>query len=425
MTFLIILIIFLLLLSAFFSSSETGLTASSEAKLHKLRSENHVNADKVLKLLKDKDNLLSSLLIINNGVNILAATIATSIAIAKYGQEWIFLTALIVALIIIIFCDMLPKTYAFENPEKVALFSAPILIWFIKILKPINYVITKFVNFLLLPFSSSTTKHITDIDVRDVLKGTIDYHHEEGDVVKEDRHMLGSILDMESATLSQIMHHRKDLEAISINLPIEKIISKVFESTYTRIPLYKNNVENIIGIIHSKTLMRALYAAGNDAAKVDIEKIMVAPWFVPDTTTLKDQLMNFRAKRNHFAIVVDEYSSILGFITLEDILEVIVGNIEDEYDVSPHNIQKLEDGSLIVEGSLNLRELNRALDFDLPTEASTIAGLIIRQTEIIPDVNQIFSFYGYRFEILKKNRNQITKIKISKIQEAQTSSEEH
>ena len=415
MTILILLIAFLILCSAFFSCSETGLTGASEAKIHKLKSEGNKRAEKVTKLIKDK-NLISSIMIANNAVNISASSIATALTIQHFGEASIIYISIVMTFVIIIFGEILPKTYAFENPEKVSLAVAPIFIWIVKLLKPINYFISKIVNLLLIPFRLSAGHGLTDFDAKDVIKGAIDYHHEEGEVVTEDKIMLGSILDMESTTVSEIMHHRKDMEIISINKPIEEIVSKVLASAHTRIPVYKNTAENIIGILHSKNLARALYAVGNDSSKLELEKIITEPWFVPETTSLKDQLVNFRQKRNHFAIIVDEYGAIAGFITLEDLLEEIVGNIEDEHDISKYNIETEEDGSFVVDGAIPIRDLNRELDLSLPNdEATTIAGLIILETELIPNVGQIFSINGFRFEILKKKRNQITRVKISKI----------
>jgi Mg2+/Co2+ transporter CorB len=415
MTILIFLVIFLIFVSAFFSCSETALTGSSEAKIHKLKTEGSKRAEKVTRLIKDK-NLISSIMIANNAVNISASAIATALTIEHFGESSLVYISIIMTFVIIIFGEILPKTYAFENPEKVSLAVAPIFIWIVKILKPINYFIGKIVNVLLLPLRLSKGKGLTDFDAKEVIKGAIDFHHEEGEVVTEDKNMLGSILDLETTTVSEIMHHRKDMEIVSLSRTTDEIISKVLASAHTRIPVYKNTAENIVGILHSKTLARALYAEGNDSSKVEIEKIITEPWFVPETTTLKDQLVNFRQKRNHFAIVVDEYGAIIGFITLEDLLEEIVGNIEDEHDVSQYNIEVTEDGSFIVDGAIPIRDINREMNLDLPNdEATTIAGLIILETELIPEVGQIFSIHGFRFEILKKKRNQITRVKISKI----------
>jgi Mg2+/Co2+ transporter CorB len=413
LTLYIIISLILLLLSAFFSASETGITAASEAKIHNLKNDGSKAAGRVSELQKQGDKLISTILIGNNIANTALTAMVTACTYHYLDEDAVYYTTIIIALVIIIFAEVLPKTIAINNPEKVALlFSIP-LYYLIKIFTPINLLVKKIVG--VFTWIMRIHKIKDDFDGKETLRGAIELHHDEGDVYKDDKDMLGAILDLAHTEVSDVMRHRKDMEVIDINQSNENFIKAVTNSTYSRIPVYDGNPDNIIGIIHTKTLMRAINSA-TEASKLEIKKILKDPWFVPETTTLKEQLMAFRERHQHFALVVDEYGSILGLITLEDILEEIVGDIEDEFDVDFHIITDNNDGSYTIDGSLPIRDLNRELDWDLPTDgASTIAGLIIDEAEIIPSISQIFNFHGYRFEILKKKRNQITKIKISQL----------
>jgi Mg2+/Co2+ transporter CorB len=408
-------IFFLLFLSAFFSGSETGLTGTDRAKIHKLKLEGDKKAQRVSKLLDDKDKLITTILLGNNLVNIAATSLATSLAISYYGDEGVFLVTAILTLVVLIFAEVLPKTYAIKNSEKVALLVATPFILITKILTPFTWFVDTLVKFFTKIFGMKNDEAMEDImHGTDALKGAIEMHHEEGSVIKDDRDMLGSILELSETEVHEVMKHRKDMETIDISMSNEEIVNMVLKSQYTRIALYENNQDNIIGTIHTKTLMRTLnIECGGDYSKLDVRAIMTDPWFVPATTSLKEQLINFKEKHSHFALVVDEYGSLLGLITLEDILEEIVGNIEDEYDIEYHLIEEKTDGSFIVDGSIPIRDLNREMDWNLPSDdANTIAGLLINDAEIIPSEGQAFNFYDMRIEVLEKENNQIKKLKI-------------
>lgn len=408
------IIIALLIFSAFFSGSETGLTAASRAKIHKLKSEGSKRANKVYNLLKNKDRLITTILLGNNLVNIAASSLATMVALEYFGDEGVFIVTLLLTIIVLVFSEVLPKSYALKNPESVALNVSHIFDILIKILFPITFLIEKFVNLFIKLFKLEKSAIEELMPGEEALKGAIEMHHAEGDVVKEDKNMLGSILDMNKITVYDIMRHRKDMFILDINIPKEDMVKAVLSSNYTRIPLYSEDSDNIIGVIHVKDLMRHInHHCEGKLDNLNITDVMQEPWFVPERTSLKDQLLNFREKHSHFALVVDEYGSLQGLVTLEDILEEIVGEIEDEHDIGSEPIEITEEGKYIIEGSMAIRDLNRELDWNLPTEdAATLAGLIIQESEIIPEENRIFNYFGFTFRILKRENNQLKLIEV-------------
>jgi Mg2+/Co2+ transporter CorB len=238
--------------------------------------------------------------------------------------------------------------------------------------------------------------------------------HKEGGVVREDRDMLGGLLDLKELEVYDVMVHRMKMRTIDGELPPHEIVREVLASPYTRMPVWKTTPENITGILHAKDLLRALDLAGGDASKLDLASIVSVPWFIPASTTLQSQLKAFLQKRTHFALVVDEYGAVLGMVTLEDILEEIVGDITDEHDVSVQGLRLQPDGSVIVDGAVPVRDLNRAMEWTLPDEeATTVAGLVIHEARSIPEPPQTFTFHGFRFQVLRRSRNRITQLRIA------------
>jgi Mg2+/Co2+ transporter CorB len=226
--------------------------------------------------------------------------------------------------------------------------------------------------------------------------------------------MLRSILDLDEVEVSEIMTHRKDVAMLDADQRSEQIVEQVLQSPYTRMPLFRENPDNVIGVLHTKPLFKEVRSLGADLSGLEVTRAAAKPWFIPETTTLLDQLQAFRERHEHFALVVDEYGALMGVVTLEDILEEIVGEISDEQDILVRGVRPQADGSLIVNGNVTIRDLNREFDWRLPDEeASTIAGLILRESRLIPAVGQVFEFHRFRFEILRRQRNQITSIKIA------------
>ncbi|MEM7446201.1 MAG: HlyC/CorC family transporter, partial [Pseudomonadota bacterium] len=383
-------IILLLLISGFFSGSETALTAASRARMHQLEKEGDKRAKTVNRLREHKERLIGGILLGNNLVNILASALATSLLLSLVGEAAVALATVIMTLLILIFSEVLPKTYAIHRAEGTALAVARVLSWVVAILAPITRGITSVVRLLLRLFGTDI-RDVGVTDYVDELRGAIELHRGPELEVDEERAMLRSILELSDVEVSEIMTHRKNLVAIDADLPPEQIVAEVIESPFTRLPLWRDDSDNIVGILHAKDVLRAVRTADGDASKIDVQEISTRPWFIPDTTTLRDQLQAFRARRGHFALVVDEYGSLQGVVTLEDILEEIVGEIDDEHDQPVTGITPQANGSYIVDGSVTIRDLNRQFEWDLPDEqASTVAGLVLHEAQRIPQVGQIF-----------------------------------
>tara|TARA_R110002110_G_scaffold107622_9_gene269235 strand:+ start:2721 stop:4013 length:1293 start_codon:yes stop_codon:yes gene_type:complete len=407
-------IILLLLFSAFFSGSETALTAASRARMHRLAEDGSKRAHMVLRLTEDRERLIGAVLLGNNLVNILASALATSLFIALFGDAGIVYATLVMTAVVLIFAEVAPKTFAITNTDRVALAVVPVLRVVTFVFGPITAAVQFIVRHTLRVFGYDVDDMRYVLSAHDELRGAINLHHHEGSVVKIDRDMLGGILDLRDLEVSDIMVHRKSIAMIDAAKPNRAIISQALASPHTRIPLWRDEQENIVGILHAKDLLRALAGAGWNPDTVDILSIATKPWFVPDTTTLQDQLNAFLRRKAHFALVVDEYGALMGLITLEDILEEIVGDISDEHDLEVAGVRMQPDGSVVVNGTVPVRDLNRAFEWSLPDdEATTIAGLVIHEARTIPDVGQTFTFHGFRFEILRRQRNQVAQIRIN------------
>jgi len=415
-TFLIIgSIVLLLCCSGFFSGSETALTATSRARMHRLGAEGDKSADLVTKLTDDRERLIGAILLGNNFVNNLSTALATSLFVTLFGEgSGVALATFVMTALVLIFAEVLPKTYAIINSDRFAMFvSRPISI-VVVLFAPVVLAVQFIVRRTLRTFGANIEPGQHILSARDELRGAIDLHHREGAVQSEDRAMLGGLLDLHELEVADVMVHRKNMDLVDAAQPTEVIINQVLSSQHSRIPLYKDDQENIIGVLHAKDLLRALGRVNWDISQVSIEDLLTKPWFVPETTSLNEQLQAFRVRRMHFAIVVDEYGAIMGLVTLEDIIEEVVGEIADEHDRVVVGVRPQPDGSYNVDGSVAIRDLNRALDWGLPDdEATTIAGLVIHEAQAIPDPGQVFSFYGFKFEVLRRQRNQITALRIT------------
>jgi Mg2+/Co2+ transporter CorB len=413
-------ILLLILLSGFFSGSETALTAASKARLTQLARKGSKGAETVVKLKDDSDSLIGAILIGNNIANILASALATSAMIALVGENGVAVATLVMTILVVIFAEVLPKTYAINNAEKMALVVAPAIRGLVWILTPFTWTTRTIVGLALRLFGVRASAGLGHDEREEELRGLIELHAGGGEEVEHERAMLRSILDLADVDVSEIMTHRSSVRMIDADLPLQALLDQVLESPFTRMPLWRDDQDNIVGVLHIKQLLRAIRKSGGTAPEsLDIMAIANDPWFIPDTTTLLDQLQAFRERREHFAVVVDEYGSFMGVVTLEDILEEIVGDILDEHDVAVAGVRPQPDGSFVIEGSVTIRDLNREFEWDLPdAEASTIAGLVLYEARRIPDVGQEFSFHGFRFRILRRHRNQITLLRLTPISEA-------
>lgn len=406
----------LLLLSAFFSGSETALTAASRGKLRSLADKGSVGARRALKITEDSERLIGAVLLGNNLVNILAAALATSLFTRIYGDSGVALATLVMTLLVLVFAEVMPKTYAITNPETAATRVSPIIALLILILTPIVNAVRWYVRLTLKVFGVPTDPDSSVLAMREEIAGTIALGHSEGAVQKDDRDRLLGALDLKDREVEEIMLHRKDIEMIDADADPELILNQCLNSSYTRLPVYQSEPENVIGVVHAKDLLRAVHKLTGTASIKDFKVLDVSmtPYFVPETTTLDDQMREFLRRRAHFALVVDEYGALQGLITLEDILEEIVGEITDEHDTNIDTpVEKSADGHMLVDGSMTIRDLNRATDWSLPDEdANTIAGLVIHESQSIPAKGQVFSFHGFRFEVLERIDNRITRLKI-------------
>ncbi|GJL98214.1 MAG: membrane protein [Hyphobacterium sp.] len=407
-------IVLLLLMSAFFSGSETALTAVSRARMLQLEKEGRMAANRVTRLTEDRERLIGGILLGNNLVNILASAIATAVFLQIFGEHGVVYATLVMTALVLIFAEVLPKTYALSNPDRFALAVSWPILQFVRVFAPVVSAVQAIVRFALRLIGARVEGPV--LSSHEELRGHIDLHHQEGGVIKDDRDMLGGVLDLHELTVDDVMVHRKNIAMIDASLPVSKIVAAALNSPHTRLPLYLDDAENIVGVLHARDLARALLKASGDATAIDLEKVKREPWFVPETTELLDQLNAFREKREHFALAVDEYGALMGLVTLEDILEEIVGEIEDEHDIVVDGVRMEADGVWLVDGHTPIRDVNRALDWDLPDEeAVTMAGLVIHESQTIPDIGQVFSFFGARFEIVERLRNQIVRLRVQEL----------
>lgn len=400
--------------SGFFSGSETALTASSRARMHTLEKQGDERAKLVNRLLTARERLIGGILIGNNVVNTLAASLTTGILLTVFGEVGIVYATIVVSVVVIVFSEILPKTVAINFPDRVALIVAKPISWVVALLGPVTMAIEAFIRALVRLFGMKLGENANILSATEELRGQVDLLHKEGGVAKAERDMLGGLLDLRELAVEDVMVHRTRMRMIDADLPPESIVREVLTSPHTRLPLWRGRHENIVGILHAKDLLRALDAVGGDASQLKIDQIALEPWFVPDRTSLRDQLRAFLGKKTHFALVVDEYGEVQGLVTLEDIIEEIVGDIKDEHDVAVSGVRVQADGSVNVDGSVPIRDLNRVMDWNLPDEeATTIAGLVIHEAQLIPETGQAFTFHGFRFQVLRKTRNRITLLRIT------------
>lgn len=413
-----IVVLILLVISAFFSGAETAVLTVSQAKVNKLKNEGNKRAIALFKLREDKEGFIGSILLGNNFINIGASVIATEACIEAFGDNStaLFVTTSIMTILILIISDVIPKTYAVRHAEFVALGLTPVVTMLTVALSPMVKIVKFLVNALLKIFDRKTKSN--DMSALETIKSTIEMHHQEGEVVSDYKYMLGGIIDLEKIKVEKIMVHRNEFLSVNINLEPIEIIKILVQCPYSRIPAWRDKPENIVGVLHMKDLNKVLLQK-KDLEKItrhDIEKLARAPWFIPNTTTLKTQMLAFRTQHYPFAFVVDEYGELEGLVTLEDIIEEVVGQIEDEYDVSNKGIYKINsDHSVVATGNTSIRDINRELEWNIDDkEATTVGGLLFHLAQGIPDKGESFRSKNYLLTMLKKKKNKILKVKISR-----------
>jgi len=419
----------LMLFSAFFSGSETALTGVSRARMHQLEKDGEEEGAKHVNwLIHNREQMVGALLLGNTFVNIASSALVTSVLLAIFGNAGVAAATLITTALVLVFCEVLPKTYAITNSDFVALRVARPVRVAVRVFSPVVGAVAWLVALMLRAMGVRSQGLVDDKEeaaeaAAEELRGAIDLHHIQGAVQTSDRNMLGGILDLKDLQVADVMIHRKSMTMIDGDLPPEEVLDRVLSQPHTRLPVYKGDPDNIVGVLHAKDLLRAVSRAQGNVKAANVMSIVAKPWFIPDTTMLTDQLRAFLQRRVHFALVVDEYGALQGLITLEDILEEIVGEIRDEHDVPVSGVRQQSDGSVNVDGWVTIRELNRAMNWNLPDEeATTIAGLVIHEAQTIPDVAQVFSFHGFKFEVLRRQKNQITALRITPPQAAEPAS---
>lgn len=359
------------------------------------------------------EHVIGTILLGNACVNSFIAILSAQVFGAYFGDVGAVYAGIAATIVIFVLGEVLPKTFAINNADRSALTLAPLVLFLVRLTHPITHVTQIICSSILRLFGVKVINEPGAEERIEELRGAIALHAGADEEIREAGRMLHSILDLEDVPVSDIMAHRRNVTMIDVEQPLEQLVAEVLQSQHTRLPLYRGEPDNIIGVLHAKALLRAVQANQWKLDGIDIVSLASPPWFIPDQTDLLAQLKAFRSRREHFAMVVDEYGALMGIVTLEDILEEIVGDISDEHDVTVEGVAPQTDGSLDMDGTVTIRDLNREYGWRLPDEeASTIAGLVLHEAQQIPSPGQVFSFHGFRFEILERQRNQITRLKV-------------
>src|SRR5271156_2170360 len=407
-------IVICLVVSAFFSASETALTASSRAAMNRLEKHGNRDASIVNRLLATRERLLGAILFANNLTNIAASTLATGLLLAFFGKTGVIYATLVMTILIFVVAEVLPMASPSKAPDRMALAVAEPVENTVRFFSPLLKVVEWLVRLILRGVGMPVGKIQSILSPRDELRGAVDLMHRAGVVEKLDRDMMGGLLDLRELTVSDVMVHRTKMVMLDADEPPREIVEAVLATGITRLPLCRGSPDNVIGVLHAKEFLRALHAAHGDPEQIDIPALLKPAWFVPDTTPLYEQLKAFRNRKTPFALVVDEYGELEGLVTIKDIIAEIVGDISDEHEIAVPGVRMLPDGSANVDGAVPVRDLNRAMDWNIPDdEATTIAGVVIHEARSIPEPGQSFTFHGFRFQVLRKTRNRITALRVT------------
>lgn len=412
----IVAIVLMLMISAFLSGSETALTAVSHATMHRLEQQHSRAARCVNILLADRQRMIGAILLGNTFINILVSSLATSLLAAHYGNTAVLITTVVLTFVVLVFAEVLPKTLAIARTDRFALNVGQVLLPIVRLLSPVVNAVQFLVWRILELFGVREEGEGQPLlPPHEEIRGAVELAHREGAVHREHRNMLGGILDLRELSIGDVAIHRKNIVAVEADIAPAELFENVIAANHTRVPVWRETPDNVIGVLRTATVLREYAHRNGELAGWDLLSLMEEPWFVPDTTTLAEQIRAFRHRRLHFALVVDEYGALQGLITLTDIVEEIIGGIPDERAAEDQtDIRPQRDGSFLVKGTTPIRDLNRVLDWNLPDEeATTIAGLVIHEARTIPEVGQRFAFYGFKFEILRRQRNQITVLRVT------------
>ncbi|MCF6263327.1 MAG: HlyC/CorC family transporter [Xanthomonadales bacterium] len=398
----------LIILSGFFSSSETGLIALNRYRLRHLAKEGNRAAKLAQKLLEQPDRVIGLILLGNNLVNVSASTIATLIGLRLLGDSGPVVAAIILTVIILIFSEVTPKTLAAYHPEKIAFPAAFVLTPMLKLFYPVVWLISGISRLLLKPFGIQTRSGLLHELSREEIRTLLT---EDGNLPNEHQQMLVNILDLEHATVDDVIIPRNDITGIDLNDSWEEILQRLSNSVYTRLPVYRGELENVVGLLHVRTLISKL--SRGQLVYDDVVRSVRKPYFIPEGTSLTQQLLEFQSRDRRMALVVDEYGDIQGLVTLDDILEEIVGEYTSDPNERSRIYRKLEDGNFLVDGSAAVRSLNRRLGWKLPTNGGrTINGLLLEELEAIPQGNTSLKIDDYIITILDTRDNIIQRVLI-------------
>jgi Mg2+/Co2+ transporter CorB len=406
---LFFLLVFLLICSAYFSASETAMMSLNRYRLRHLMKHRHKGALRAGELLKNPDRLIGVILIGNNFVNVLASSIATLIALRLWGEPGILIATALLTIVILVFGEITPKTIAALHPEKIAYPSSLLLTWLLKVLRPVvwlgSYASNALVRLLHLNKSDADNHHLSTEELRTVVD-------ESGRSLSRQRHsMLLNVLDLEKVTVNDIMVPRNDVSGIDLEDDMDTILQLITKSQHTRLPVYKRDLNNVIGVMHMRSAARLV---GMELInKAELMQLTSEAYFIPESTPLPTQLINFQKNKQRIAIVVDEYGDVKGIVTLEDILEEIVGNFTTNLSEETTDIHPQGDGSYLIEGTTNIREINRVLDWDLPTDGpKTLNGLLTELLESIPEPHVGLRLPYHRAEIVQVKDNMIKTVRM-------------
>lgn len=396
----------LIVLSGFFSSSETGLMAINRYRLKHLANTGHRGARLAQQLLTRPDRLIGLILLGNNMVNILAASIATVIAMRMYGPNGIWISTLVMTVVVLLFAEVAPKTIAALHPERIAFPASYVLVVLLKVLNPVVWLINLFANFLLKPFGVKMDVEALERLNREELRTLVS---EGGHISNEHQRMLVNILDLEYASVEDVMVPRGDIAGIDLDDDWADILNELTQTVFTRLPVYRESIDNVVGLLHIRSIISKLSLGG--LRFEDLERSVRRPYFVPEGTSLTRQLLEFQSKEQRMALVVDEYGDIQGMVTLDDILEEIVGEYTAEGRGRSREMRRLDDGNYLVDGSTSVRTVNRRLGWRLPfDEAHTLGGLLIEEMEVIPEGKCSIMIDGHVMTIVDIRDNVIRKI---------------
>lgn len=407
-------IVVLIAISGFFSGSETAITAVSRGKMHQLEKDGSQAARRVNLLAADRENVIGAILFGNTFINILVSSLATSMLASRYGEQAVAITTVAMTILVLVFAEVMPKTLAIARTDRFALAVAWPLRFFVIILSPIVRAVQFLVWRMLGLFGVRQADVHPLVEPHEEIRGTVDLHHIEGGMGREPRDMIGGVLDLRELKIGDVAIHRKNVAAIDADQSPQELLEALLAANHTRVPVWRETPDNIVGVLHTKAVVREFLRRDTKPGEFDILSLLEPPWFVPDTTTLEEQLHAFRERRTHFALVVDEYGALQGIVTLEDIIDEVFGDVSERERNARPGIRPQPDGSFNIDGVTPIRDINRALDWNLPDdEATTIAGLVIHEARTIPEPGQRFAFHGYKFEILRRQRNQITALRVT------------